>query len=624
MDRPGRPDGDDGADTPSLAGEVGDGDIGRPAETGLRGPNAEPGLRGPNAEPGLGGPNAGTGPPVDAGDGPPPRTGAPPARTDDPSSAPDRPPLISVGPTTGSALPHWTEPATGAVPVVEPAPAPPVAPTGDTPAPVTPVKPLPANGTRGSRAAADAAAGEVPPATEEPVAEPAESATAPEPAGANAARWRNTGEDWRDGEGSFADLADDDDIPLGALDQRTRLLDEQYLTFEDLDVPQADLPTVPPRGSAEDPILIQRTGGAAAHPAPDAGVATDADSVRVTPTGTPPGRAPAAHRGDPGDAADDGLVPVGAGDSGVDHDPEGDVAPAGPPPVPPGRDRSQAIKVGLSIAVAALGIFLIGALTPLRWVPLVLVVAAIIGAMIELFNAAVGAGYRPVNLVGVIAGAALPVTAYFAGSPTIPTGESGIVLVLFLSLVASMAWYLFGSGRGRPVPNIAVTMLGIVYIGVLGSFAALILRAGSWPGTVSDVDQGIPLVILVVIGTELYDAGGYLLGSRLGRTPLSAASPNKTREGLVLGMMCAVLAVVLLGGVLGIGVRSMGEALILAAVIAVVAPMGDLFESMLKRDLGVKDMSTLIPSHGGLLDRVDALLFTLPACYYTLRIMGLI
>ena len=226
--------------------------------------------------------------------------------------------------------------------------------------------------------------------------------------------------------------------------------------------------------------------------------------------------------------------------------------------------------------------------------------------------------------MGVVAGTALPVTAYLAGSPTIPNGESGMVLVLFLSLVACMAWYLFGAGRGRPVPNIAVTMLGIVYVGLLGSFAALILRAGPWPGSGGTVDQGIPLVILVVIGTELYDAGGYLLGSRLGRTPLSAASPNKTREGLVLGMLCAVAGVVLLGGVLGVGVRSMTEALILAAVIAVVAPFGDLFESMLKRDLGVKDMGTLIPSHGGLLDRVDALLFTLPACYYALRMLGVV
>ena len=79
-----------------------------------------------------------------------------------------------------------------------------------------------------------------------------------------------------------------------------------------------------------------------------------------------------------------------------------------------------------------------------------------------------------------------------------------------------------------------------------------------------------------------------------------------------------------MGGVLGIGVRTMTEAVILAAVIAMVAPLGDLFESMLKRDLGVKDMSDLIPSHGGLLDRFDALLFTLPASYYTLRMLGVI
>jgi phosphatidate cytidylyltransferase len=190
--------------------------------------------------------------------------------------------------------------------------------------------------------------------------------------------------------------------------------------------------------------------------------------------------------------------------------------------------------------------------------------------------------------------------------------------------VASLAWYLFGAGKGRAVPNIAVTLLGVVYVGVLGSFASLILRAGPWPNTATTTDQGIPLVVLVIVGTAIYDAGGYLLGSRLGRTPLSAVSPSKTREGLVLGMLCAVGSVALLGGVLQFGVRTMGQALVLGAVIAVVAPLGDLFESLLKRDLGVKDMGSLIPSHGGLLDRMDAVLMTLPACYYTLRILGLV
>jgi CDP-diglyceride synthetase len=552
-----------------------------------------------------------------------------------PPATGDRPPMITVGPSSGSALPHWTEPPTAPTPVAEPAAVaesnglgepPPSMPSAPPPAPPAAVdgaraavKPVPANGTRTAHARpvpSPAAAEAVPPAAAT-YADDVSAADGPVsgevPAGGGA-RWRASGDDWLDGD-DFADLVAEGDTRIGALDERDRLRDEQYLTFEDLDVPQADLPTVPPRGSAEDPILIQRTGGSP----PEAAV-TEAVPARLA--GVDDGDADDLASGDlpPGEA-----LPVEADDD-LDLLDADTVVPA--PPAPPGRDRGQAIKVGLGIALAALAIFLVGALTPLRWLPLLLVVAAIIGAMIELFNAAVGAGYRPVNLVGVAAGAALPVTAYFAGSPTIPNGESGMILVLFLSLVACMAWYLFGAGRGRPVPNIAVTMLGIVYVGVLGSFAALILRAGPWPGTWSGagerIEQGIPLIILVVIGTELYDAGGYLLGSRLGRTPLSAASPNKTREGLVLGMACAVASVVVLGGVIGIGVQDMTQALILAGVIAVVAPFGDLFESMLKRDLGVKDMSALIPSHGGLLDRVDALLFTLPACYYTLRVLGLL
>jgi len=114
------------------------------------------------------------------------------------------------------------------------------------------------------------------------------------------------------------------------------------------------------------------------------------------------------------------------------------------------------------------------------------------------------------------------------------------------------------------------------------------------------------------------------LGSRIGKTPLSEASPNKTREGLVAGMVVSILTVLLFGGVLHIGVDSFGAALVLGIVLAVIAPIGDLVESMIKRDLGVKDMGTLIPAHGGLLDRLDAYLFTLPAAYYTLRVLGLL
>jgi CDP-diglyceride synthetase len=515
------------------------------------------------------------------------------------------PDVISVGPADGAAvLPHWTEPPSPIAP----------APTGDAADRVDQAAPDP-DATAAPNAALPARsspASEGSPDAPEPDEVPSQPDHRASPPAQGAAGWTDT---------TFADLAGDGDTRLGALDERDRPLDEQYLTFEDLDVPQADLPTVPPRGSADDPIFIQRTGGRPPHTEP---VGSDAgDSGETGSAAEPPERSGTAHA-EGVDGSEHGSSDAAGGEDPDPGDASDDGATDPPAVASSGRDRNQAIAVGLGISAAVLAVFLVGALTPLRWLPVLLVVAAVVGAMVELFNAAVRAGFRPLTFIGLSAGIAMPVVAYFAGTPTIPNGESGMVLVLAVTLAACMAWYLFGAGRGRPVPNIAITMLGVVYVGMLGSYGALILRAGPWPASGTAAEQGIPLIILVIVGTEIYNAGGYLLGSRLGRTPLSAASPSKTREGLVLGIACAVASIVLIGGVLEIGVRTMQEALILAAVVAVVAPLGDLFESMLKRDLGVKDMSTLIPSHGGLLDRVDALLFTLPASYYTLRVLGLL
>jgi phosphatidate cytidylyltransferase len=160
------------------------------------------------------------------------------------------------------------------------------------------------------------------------------------------------------------------------------------------------------------------------------------------------------------------------------------------------------------------------------------------------------------------------------------------------------------------VPNIGVTVLTVGYVAVFGSFAALLLRS----------PHGTGLLIAALLGPIFYDIAGLFIGRSMGRSPLSSASPNKTVEGTIGGMVAAFLVTwIVVGGVIGSGItpfNSGGHALVLGLVLAGLAPLADLCESMLKRDLGVKDMGTILPGHGGVLDRFDSVLVALPATYY--------
>jgi phosphatidate cytidylyltransferase len=167
---------------------------------------------------------------------------------------------------------------------------------------------------------------------------------------------------------------------------------------------------------------------------------------------------------------------------------------------------------------------------------------------------------------------------------------------------------LFGLTLLQPHPSVgglSVTLLGIYWIGLALAHAVL-LRG---------LPHGQGIVIDVLVGTFLGDTGAYFGGKMFGKRPLAPEiSPNKTVEGLLIGMVCTVLAVWIAGRyqewlpgthaiVLGIGV-------------ALVAPIGDLFESFVKRDLGVKDTGRFFGAHGGALDRLDAVLFSIVAAYY--------
>jgi phosphatidate cytidylyltransferase len=206
---------------------------------------------------------------------------------------------------------------------------------------------------------------------------------------------------------------------------------------------------------------------------------------------------------------------------------------------------------------------------------------------------------NPVRLAGFLALAGLIVAAAY-GSPTHPTQ-----VLLAASVVLPVLFAMTLAQRRPSVGGMAITLLGIYWIG-FGLAHAVLLRG---------LPHGNGIVIDVLVGTFLGDTGAYLGGRLFGRRPLAPSiSPNKTVEGLVIGMACAVLAVWFAG-------RYQewlpgAHALVLGLGVAVFAPIGDLFESFVKRQAGAKDTGSLLGAHGGVLDRLDAVLFTAVVGYY--------
>jgi phosphatidate cytidylyltransferase len=178
-----------------------------------------------------------------------------------------------------------------------------------------------------------------------------------------------------------------------------------------------------------------------------------------------------------------------------------------------------------------------------------------------------------------------------------------------LVVIFSFLWYLAQVVHARPTVNIALTVLAFVYVGVLGGFAGLLL---SLP------NDGVGWLVGVVLCAVAYDVTAWFVGSQMGRTPLlPRISPNKTLEGLLAGAVAAVVVGAMVGAALHPWADyGVGAGILLGLLVAITAPIGDLAESMLKRDLGIKDLGAILPGHGGVLDRFDAILFALPAAYY--------
>jgi len=262
-----------------------------------------------------------------------------------------------------------------------------------------------------------------------------------------------------------------------------------------------------------------------------------------------------------------------------------------------------AMRVGSALAV--FGLFL-GSLLLGGWWFTIFVILLMVVSVGEFYATLRTRGYRPLALFGLLGVTLMGIGATNAGPMALAgwaAAGSGAT-ILFFSLTP----------RRYAMANTAVTVLGMTWVGML-AFAILI----------SDGPHPVSYILFLVIVIASNDIGGYFVGRSLGRTSLApVVSPSKTVEGFVGGLVLAAVAAAVLAVFPPWADIGIARALVTAGVVGILAPIGDLAESMVKRALNVKDMGSVLPGHGGMLDRIDGFLFAVPAVYILFRGFGLL
>jgi phosphatidate cytidylyltransferase len=277
----------------------------------------------------------------------------------------------------------------------------------------------------------------------------------------------------------------------------------------------------------------------------------------------------------------------------------------------PAQDHGRAgrnLPAAIASAVVLVALIIV---TLVVWKTLFMVVvaAAVLVAVWELHRGFAAKGIdlpeQPLMAGGVI----MVVVAYFYGAPALVTATAVTALV-------TMLWLLHRGVHGY-VQNASASVFALIYVPFLGSFVALLLREG---GAVhfDGVDAGVKGIFTFIAVTAASDIGGYIAGVLFGRHQMAPViSPKKSWEGFAGSVVfCVAAGVAMIVWVLDadwwIGV-------FLGLIAVVMATLGDLCESVIKRDLGIKDMSRVIPGHGGLMDRLDSLLATIAPIWLLLH-----
>ncbi len=269
------------------------------------------------------------------------------------------------------------------------------------------------------------------------------------------------------------------------------------------------------------------------------------------------------------------------------------------------RNISVAMATGFGLGIVLLVAFDLGnVITGLA----VAIVAT--AGLLEGFSMFRTVGYRPATFLGFVVTLLTLWGAYNYGVQALPA-------MTLLLLAGSFAWYFLGADRDDPITGMGTTMLVFCWVGLSGAYGELLLNPALFP-----TRHGVAILLGVVLAVVANDVTALFVGRRLGRHQMAPRiSPNKTWEGFLggtLGTFVACLALVSL-----VHPWTLSSAFYLALLTSVVAPMGDLAQSAIKRRLGLKDSGALLPGHGGILDRVDGLLFMLPVSFFLVRALGI-
>jgi len=280
-------------------------------------------------------------------------------------------------------------------------------------------------------------------------------------------------------------------------------------------------------------------------------------------------------------------------------------------------------------AISSVGVVLVSIVPALLGSPVYSIVVALIalGALYELYRSFQRIGVRPSTWTGTLALVALFIIA----------GTDAPFLALMGAMTSytliSLAQHLTKKDLTGSLTDWVFSLSGVLYVGFTMMHFVLIRRmqGSADVGWIVDADAligdggaalGLAWLLVVLSTTWLTDVFAYLAGRKWGTTKLLPhVSPGKTRVGAVAGLIAGTLTGGLAGYLFGVPVP-VGLMFVVGAIIAVGAQIGDLCESLIKREIGIKDMGAVVPGHGGLLDRIDALLVTVPLTFYLAMFLG--